>query len=79
VGAAPHAREARRFRAAAAEAAIRLTGRGLFIAVSAAVFAFLLVMVVVRPAIERGGYGELAGVVALFLVIILAERWMRTR
>jgi len=36
-------------------------------------------MVVVRPAIERGGYGELAGVGALFLVILVAERWIRSR
>jgi hypothetical protein len=46
---------------------------------SAAVFAVLLFLVVVRPAIERGGYGELAGVVVLFLAILLAERWIRSR
>ena len=57
----------------------RLTGRALFIAVSAVVVAFLFILVVVRPAIERGGYGELAGVVALFLAILLAERWARSR
>jgi hypothetical protein len=34
---------------------------------------------VVRPAVERGGYGELIGVAALFLAILLAERWLRTR
>ncbi|HEV8469441.1 MAG TPA: hypothetical protein VGR46_07515 [Candidatus Limnocylindria bacterium] len=48
-------------------------------AVSAAVLAVLLFLVVVRPAIERGGYGELAGVAALFLAILLAERWIRSR
>jgi len=57
----------------------RLTGRALFIAVSAVAVAFLFILVVVRPAIERGGYGELAGVVALFLVILVAERWARSR
>jgi len=57
----------------------RLTGRALFIAVSAVVVAFVFILVVVRPAIERGGYGELAGVVALFLAILLAERWARSR
>ena len=57
----------------------RLTARALFIAVSAVVVVFLFILVVVRPAIERGGYGELAGVVALFLAILLAERWARSR
>ena len=57
----------------------RLTPRALFIAVSAVVVAFVFILVVVRPAIERGGYGELAGVVALFLAILLAERWARSR
>lgn len=57
----------------------RLTGRALFIAISAVVVVFLFILVVVRPAIERGGYGELGGVLALFLAILLAERWARSR
>jgi len=57
----------------------RLTGRAFFTAVAAVVVAFLFIVVVVRPAIERGGYGELAGVVALFVAILLAERWARSR
>jgi hypothetical protein len=43
------------------------------------VVVFLFILVVVRPAIERGGYGELGGVLALFLAILLAERWARSR
>jgi hypothetical protein len=79
VGTASHAREGRRFRVAGARATIRLSPRAAFVAVSAAVLAVLLFLVVVRPAIERGGYGELAGVAALFLAILLAERWIRSR
>jgi hypothetical protein len=39
----------------------------------------LLIVVVVRPALERGGVTELVGVAVLFLAILLAERWLRTR
>jgi hypothetical protein len=56
-----------------------LTPRALFIAISAAILAVLLIMVVVRPALERGGVRELVGVAVLFLAILLAERWLRTR
>ena len=83
MGAPPHPSDGPGFagpvRAPIKGAAIRLSGRALLIAASGAVFLFLLVMVVVRPAIERGGYGELAGVGALFLVILVAERWIRSR
>jgi len=43
------------------------------------VLTFLFVIVVVRPAIERGGVGELVGVAAILLAILIAERWIRTR
>jgi hypothetical protein len=79
VGAAAHAREEGRVRAAGAGAAIRLTGRAVFVAISATVLALLLFFAVVRPAVERGGYRELLGVAALFVAILLAERWLRTR
>lgn len=48
-------------------------------AIAAGVLALLLFFAVVRPAIERGGIGELVGVAALFVVILLAERWLRSR
>jgi hypothetical protein len=56
-----------------------LNSRALFTAVAAVVLAALLFFAVVRPAIDRGGTGELVGVVALFLAILLAERWLRSR
>jgi len=56
-----------------------LSSRALFTAVAAAVLAVLLFFAVVRPAIDRGGTGELIGVAALFLAILLAERWLRSR
>jgi hypothetical protein len=43
------------------------------------VLALLLFVAVVRPAIDRGGVGELVGVALLFLVILIAERWLRSR
>jgi hypothetical protein len=48
-------------------------------AFAAVVLATVLFFAVVRPAIDRGGVGELVGVAALFVAILLAERWMRTR
>ena len=48
-------------------------------AIAAAVLTLLLFLAVVRPAIDRGGAGELIGVAALFVAILLAERWMRSR
>jgi hypothetical protein len=56
-----------------------LTSRGLFIAVAAIVLAMALFFAVVRPAVDRGGIGELVGVALLFVAILLAERWLRSR
>jgi hypothetical protein len=56
-----------------------LSARGLFVVISAAVLALLLFVAVVRPAIERGGPGELVGVAAAILIVILGERWLRSR
>lgn len=56
-----------------------MTGRVALLLVGALVAAFLLFTAVVRPAVERGGWGELAFVVALFLGVLLAERWARSR
>jgi hypothetical protein len=47
--------------------------------VAAVVLASVLFVVVIRPAIERGGVAELVGVAALFAAILLAERWLRSR
>ena len=56
-----------------------MTRRVIFTVLGALVAAFLLFTAVVRPAIERGGWGELAFVVAVFAVVLLSERWARSR
>jgi hypothetical protein len=48
-------------------------------ATAAAVLTLLLFLAVVRPAIDRGGLGEFLGIAALFLFILIAERWLRSR
>jgi hypothetical protein len=34
---------------------------------------------VIKPAIDRGGFGEFLGIAALFVAILLGERWLRSR
>jgi len=41
--------------------------------------AVLLLFFVIQPAVARGGFGELLIVAAIFLGILLVERWVRTR
>jgi hypothetical protein len=56
-----------------------MTGRAAFMATAAAVLTLLLILTVVRPAIERGGLGEFLIVAAIFAGVLLGERWLRTR
>jgi hypothetical protein len=56
-----------------------VSSRTVFVAVSSAVLAVLLFLAVVRPAVERGGMGELVGLAVLVLLILLGERWLRSR
>ncbi|HEX9435806.1 MAG TPA: hypothetical protein VGA16_01450 [Candidatus Limnocylindria bacterium] len=56
-----------------------MSGRGVFLVLASAVFAVVLFTAVVRPAIERGGFGELFLVVGALLGILLVERWLRAR
>jgi hypothetical protein len=56
-----------------------LSSRGIFTAIAATVLAVALFFAVVRPAIDRGGLGEFLGIAALFLAILLGERWLRSR
>jgi hypothetical protein len=49
------------------------------VAIAASALAVLLFLAVVRPAIERGGLGEFLGIAALFIAILLGERWIRSR
>ena len=48
-------------------------------AAAALILTIALFAVVIVPAVDRGGLGELVGVVVVFLGILLAERWMRNR
>ena len=48
-------------------------------ATAAAVMTLLLFIAVVKPAIDRGGLGEFLGIAALFVAILLGERWLRSR
>ncbi len=57
----------------------QMSGRGIFVAIAALVLALVLFTAVVRPAVERGGYAELALVAGAFAAILLVERWLRTR
>jgi hypothetical protein len=56
-----------------------LTARTIFMAIAAAVLTLLLFLAVVRPAIDRGGLGEFLGIAAIFVAILLGERWLRSR
>jgi len=56
-----------------------LTARVVFIAAAAAVLTLLLFVAVIRPAIDRGGLGEFLGIAAIFIAILLGERWLRSR
>jgi len=56
-----------------------VTGRAIFMVVAAVVIAGVLFTTVARPAVERGGWGELGIVAVSMVAILLAERWLRTR
>ena len=56
-----------------------MTGRVLFMATAAAALTLLLFLAVIRPAIDRGGLGEFLGIAAVFIAILLGERWLRSR
>jgi hypothetical protein len=56
-----------------------VTGRAVFMATAAAILTLLLFLAVVRPAIDRGGLGEFLAIAALFVLILVGERWLRSR
>lgn len=56
-----------------------MTARAVFMATAAGVLTLLLFLAVVRPAIDRGGLGEFLAIAALFIAILLGERWLRSR
>jgi len=56
-----------------------VTSRGAFVTIAAVALAGLVLLLVVRPALERGGVVELLVVVVAAISILLFERWLRTR
>ncbi len=54
-----------------------LSARSVFVAVASALAAVVLFTAVVRPAIDRGGFAELAVLGAAVLAVLFAERWLR--
>lgn len=56
-----------------------MSGRAVFLVAATAVFAVVLFTAVVRPALERGGFGEVLLVGGALLGILLVERWLRAR
>ena len=56
-----------------------MSGRAIFLFAAAVIAAAVLFTTVVRPAVERGGWGELGIVAVSIVAILLAERWLRTR
>jgi len=38
-----------------------------------------LIFLVIRPAVDRGGGGELLVIAGIFAAVLLIERWLRTR
>jgi hypothetical protein len=43
------------------------------------VLATTLLFLVIRPAVDRGGAGELFVIAGIFAAVLLIERWLRTR
>ncbi len=56
-----------------------MTARGLFQVAGALVLLVVLVLLVIQPAIARGGAGELLIVAGILVAILVIERWLRTR
>jgi hypothetical protein len=56
-----------------------VSGRTLVLVLGALIAAVVLFTAVVRPAVERGGWGELGIVAVSMLAILFAERWLRGR
>ncbi len=53
--------------------------RRAFAIAAGALLALLVYVLVVSPALERGGAGELLLVVGIAAAVLLFERWLRTR
>ena len=60
-------------------APVRLSPRRAFVVVAGSVLATAMVLLVVRPAVERGGAGEVVLILAFVGAVLVVERWLRTR
>ncbi|MBI2774144.1 MAG: hypothetical protein HYX56_06610 [Chloroflexi bacterium] len=56
-----------------------MTARSAFALAAGAVLVVLILVLVVQPAVERGGWGEVVLVAAAFVLALAVERWLRTR
>ncbi|MFN2520332.1 MAG: hypothetical protein ABR525_04720 [Candidatus Limnocylindria bacterium] len=56
-----------------------MSARARFMTVAAVVLALLFVVIVLLPAVARGGLEELLLVGAAFAFVLLFERYLRTR
>ncbi len=56
-----------------------MSARTRFITVAAVILALVFAVIVVLPALARGGPGELLFVAAAFALVLLFERFLRTR
>jgi hypothetical protein len=53
--------------------------RRAFVVAAGTVLAIVVVLLVIRPAVERGGIQEVLIVAAIFVAILLFERYLRSR
>jgi len=53
--------------------------RRAFVVVAATVLALVFVGLVIQPGVERGGVQEVLIIAAIFAVILLFERYLRSR
>jgi hypothetical protein len=56
-----------------------MSSRLVFQIVVGVVLATTLLFLVIRPAVDRGGAGELLVIAGIFAAVLLVERWLRTR
>jgi uncharacterized membrane protein required for colicin V production len=55
-----------------------MTGRALFIVAAGTILVLIFLALVVVPGVQRGGWGEVLGIIAIVLAVLLAERWLRS-
>jgi hypothetical protein len=53
--------------------------RRAFVLAAGSFLALIFALVVIRPAIERGGVGEILIIIAIFAAVLLFERYLRSR